>query len=403
MAKITLTDVTSGYGVAAAVNANNTLVEAAIENTLSRDGTSPNDMQADFDMGGYKIRNLGAPTLATDAVRVQDLTDGSVTVSPDVAWDDVQTRPDYLVSIGLLVDPNADRILFWDDSATNVDQLTVGTGLAISTTTLALNHLGIESLTDPNADRILFWDDSAGATAWLTLGTNLSITGTTINAAVSSLAWASVTGVPAYVTSLGGLSDPGSDRIIFWDDSLSSLNQLVLGTGLTITGTTLSISSSLSSLGALTDPNVDAIVFWDDSASNYANLTLGTGLSITGTVLSYASTTGSFTGTLTGVTTVVTGTLKYSISGNVVALEIPILTGTSNSTAATITGLPAAVRPATTQKVLGVVTDNAVNAMSLMSIDSAGTVTLAASLAGAAFTASGTKAVPNQTLTYHLS
>ena len=39
------------------------------------------------------------------------------------------------------------------------------------------------SLTDPNADRILFWDDSAGAVAFLEPGTNLSITGTTIDAA----------------------------------------------------------------------------------------------------------------------------------------------------------------------------------------------------------------------------
>lgn len=41
------------------------------------------------------------------------------------------------------------------------------------------------SLTDPNADRILFWDDSAGAVTWLTAGTGLSITTTTI--AVSGL------------------------------------------------------------------------------------------------------------------------------------------------------------------------------------------------------------------------
>ncbi|HNC56660.1 MAG TPA: DUF2793 domain-containing protein [Leptospiraceae bacterium] len=37
-------------------------------------------------------------------------------------------------------------------------------------------------LTDPNADRILFWDDSAGILTWLTLGTNLTITGTTLDA-----------------------------------------------------------------------------------------------------------------------------------------------------------------------------------------------------------------------------
>ena len=39
------------------------------------------------------------------------------------------------------------------------------------------------SLVDPNADRILFWDDSAGAMTWLTMGTNLTITGTTLDAA----------------------------------------------------------------------------------------------------------------------------------------------------------------------------------------------------------------------------
>lgn len=39
------------------------------------------------------------------------------------------------------------------------------------------------SLSDPNADRILFWDDSAGSVAFLTPGTNLTITNTTIDAA----------------------------------------------------------------------------------------------------------------------------------------------------------------------------------------------------------------------------
>ena len=37
------------------------------------------------------------------------------------------------------------------------------------------------SLTDPNADRILFWDDSAGAVTWLTVGSGLSVAGTTIS------------------------------------------------------------------------------------------------------------------------------------------------------------------------------------------------------------------------------
>lgn len=38
----------------------------------------------------------------------------------------------------------------------------------------------IAALADPNADRILFWDDSAGAYAYLTAGSGLEISGTTI-------------------------------------------------------------------------------------------------------------------------------------------------------------------------------------------------------------------------------
>lgn len=41
------------------------------------------------------------------------------------------------------------------------------------------------ALVDPNADRILFWDDSAGAFTFLTVGPGLTITGTTIDAAAT--------------------------------------------------------------------------------------------------------------------------------------------------------------------------------------------------------------------------
>lgn len=41
----------------------------------------------------------------------------------------------------------------------------------------------LASLTDPNADRIYFWDDSASSTAHLTVGTGLQISGTTLSTA----------------------------------------------------------------------------------------------------------------------------------------------------------------------------------------------------------------------------
>lgn len=48
------------------------------------------------------------------------------------------------------------------------------------------------SLTDPNADRILFWDDSAGQVTWLEVGTNLTITGTVISATGGAGGYSSV-------------------------------------------------------------------------------------------------------------------------------------------------------------------------------------------------------------------
>jgi hypothetical protein len=68
MAKITLTDIAAGYLSIATYNANNTLIETALENTLSRDGTSPNTMSANLDMNSNKVTNITDGTSAQDAV-----------------------------------------------------------------------------------------------------------------------------------------------------------------------------------------------------------------------------------------------------------------------------------------------------------------------------------------------
>lgn len=52
--------------------------------------------------------------------------------------------------------------------------------------TTNLDFLGFQNLTDPNDDRIAFWDDSAGAFAWLDIGTGLTLSGTTLSADVQS-------------------------------------------------------------------------------------------------------------------------------------------------------------------------------------------------------------------------
>lgn len=57
-------------------------------------------------------------------------------------------------------------------------ELIVGTDVQAQNALLSL----IAALSDPGADRMLFWDESSNAFAWLTANTNLSISGTDLNA-----------------------------------------------------------------------------------------------------------------------------------------------------------------------------------------------------------------------------
>lgn len=95
------------------------------------------------------------------------------------------------------------------------------------------------------------------------------------------------------------LSDPGADRILFWDDSAGAVAFLTASTGLTISGTNITIDATLAAIAALVDPNADRILFWDDSAGQYAYLTASTGLSISGTNMTVSTPLASIAGLTT--------------------------------------------------------------------------------------------------------
>lgn len=60
MSKLTLNSFVNGdtaFNNTTTLNNNNDLIKTAIENTLSRDGTTPNTMSADLDMNGHRILN----------------------------------------------------------------------------------------------------------------------------------------------------------------------------------------------------------------------------------------------------------------------------------------------------------------------------------------------------------
>ena len=233
--------------------------------------------------------------------------------------------------------------------------ITAGTGLSgtqnttsgAHTQTLALSHLGIQSLSDPSADRILFWDDSETAAGWLTVGSNLSLSGTTLTATNTDTTYSAGNGISLSSTTFavaagaglaqesGGLalshlgiqslSDPDADRILFWDDSAGATAWLTVGSNLSVSGTTITATDTnttysagngialggttftvaagtglaqesgglaLSHLGiqSLSDPDADRILFWDDSAGASAWLTVGSNLSVSGTTITATDT-----------------------------------------------------------------------------------------------------------------
>ena len=85
MSKITLNNVGSLIDATTAqtiINNNNTVVQAAMDNTLSRDGTSPNQMAAPLDMNSQQIINLPAPSSVNSPARLVDVVTNPTVVIP---------------------------------------------------------------------------------------------------------------------------------------------------------------------------------------------------------------------------------------------------------------------------------------------------------------------------------
>lgn len=244
------------------------------------------------------------------------------------------------------------------------------------------------------------------ATPSLVAGTNISITGTWPNQTVNSTGG---------VTSVG-LTMPGIFSVT--GSPVTSSGTLAVAASGTSGGipyfsspTTLASSAAFTAHGVLiagapANPPVST------TAGTAGQVLTSNGASADPTfqaVPATSCTTGTFTGTLTGFTTTVQDTVTYRLCGDWVTLYTPNnfgnLTGTSNATTMTMTGLAAAVIPigasAITQ-VYGVISrlrDNSVNTTGEVEIvGGSSTLTFKTCIVGGAalscngaFTASGTK------------
>lgn len=107
MAKVPLKTLTSGYFSTQLLNDNFDKIEQAIDNTLSRDGTGPNEMLSDLDMNNNEIYNVAAPTkessLATKGY-VDNLVESSVAAEAAIrASEDIRVKDESTAYTNLAV------------------------------------------------------------------------------------------------------------------------------------------------------------------------------------------------------------------------------------------------------------------------------------------------------------
>jgi len=117
----------------------------------------------------------------------------------------------------------------------------------------------------------------------------------------------------------------------------------------------------------------------------------------------FAEQSGSFVVTLTGCTTRPTSTLfwEQGVKGGGVTVSVPLpIEGVSNSTLATLLGLPKALWPRQVQYVQVPTIDNGVTAMATAGIEINGTISLYRTLTGSAMTAAGVKGLFACTFSY---
>jgi hypothetical protein len=124
--------------------------------------------------------------------------------------------------------------------------------------------------------------------------------------------------------------------------------------------------------------------------------------SATGALVTQLAST--YTATLTGCTTAPTYTVTYSLTGNQVTINVPFVTATSNTTAKTLTGMPAALWPVAQKRIVGGASDNAGSYVAaLFTVETTGVITLTPVVNGGGWTASGVMGTLQFSFTYTLA
>ncbi len=357
------------------------LTELAAEGTNYTGFKSPDSLDANLmytlpssaGSNNYVLTTDGSGGLSWQAVGDVGAGSGDVTAVGDCSGNDCFTQSgtgntlyfegatanDFEIALTTTGDPDQDYTITLPNASGEITVLGQSIDLTSEVTgvlPLASGGTGA-SLTDPNADGILFWDDSANSTAFLTVGSGLSLSDTTLSAVDTSatnelqnlFSTISVSGQSNVVAD--SITDTltlaaGSNISITTDASndiitiaaSDSDTTYTFTNGLTESGGTAKLGGTLTENTTLT---TDTFAFIVDSL-NFDGTTIGLTsdtdlLSLSSGALTVNG-TGTFTGDLTAsADLIVSGRGSFS-HGNNQGLNIPTVAGTPSAVTGTSEG-----------------------------------------------------------------
>lgn len=224
------------------------------------------DQQTDYVEGGSfaaATHETALDKLTKITQQIQEQVDRSITVP--ISNQSFDTSIGVVTANYILGSNGAATALEWKSPATIALGTTVSafaetllddTTAATARTTLGLGTISTFNDADPNADRIVFWDDSAGSHAYLTAGTGLTITGTTMTATSGAM---DITGLSA----IGAAVDGANDEFPLYDASAAANKKITF-------------NNIITALTEDTTPDTanDLVMTYDSSATNIKKVKL---------------------------------------------------------------------------------------------------------------------------------
>lgn len=145
MSKLSLDNITniSNPSAITTINNNSTSIEEAVENTLSRDGTSPNQMGSNLDMNSYHILNLPFPDQDSEPVRKGDVA--SLYLPPDGVLLGNAASKNVGTTIGTVAagdDPRFSNTVIWGDGLSitgSTAKVNTASGITVSSDNVILD------------------------------------------------------------------------------------------------------------------------------------------------------------------------------------------------------------------------------------------------------------------------